>query len=518
MRIVTASQMRSIDEKTIDVAGIPGIVLMENAGRAIVQSIYSNFPEASRIAILVGKGNNGGDGLVIARHLVMFDVSVIVFLFSPPDGFQGDAQTNLSIVQKLGVPMREVNSETDLNQIEESLTGVDLVVDSIFGTGLRGGIHGYIADAIRLVNKMSMPILAVDIPSGLNADGGRVEGACICADITLTIGLPKLGLLTYPGVASTGGLEIVPTYEVGFPESIIATHNISLNWMQREDAVRLLPDRIPDSYKTNYGRVFVVAGSIGMTGAAALASESVLRVGAGLVTLGIPASLNQVLEVKLTEVMTLPLPETNQGSIALAAESEIEEYIGQTNSVLAIGPGLSQHVETVELVHRLVSQHDAPMVVDADALNAIAQDLEILKLLDSRSVLTPHPGEMSRLLGVPVSEIEADRVNISQKFARDHRLVLVLKGVPSIIARYDGQVWINSTGNAGMATAGIGDVLTGVIAGLIAQGIDSFEAAVLGVYVHGFAGDLVSESVGQHGMVAGDLLEYLPIAMEQLRE
>ena len=249
-----------------------------------------------------------------------------------------------------------------------------------------------------------------------------------------------------------------------------------------------------------------------MTGAAALASESVLRVGAGLVTLGIPASLNQVLEVKLTEVMTLPLPETNQGSIALAAESDIKEYIDRTNSVLAIGPGLSQHVDTVELVHRLVSQHDVPMVVDADALNAIAQNLEILKLLDSRSVLTPHPGEMSRLLGIPVSEIEADRVNISQQFARDHRLV------PSIIAGYDGQVWINSTGNAGMATAGIGDVLTGVIAGLIAQGIDSFEAAVLGVYVHGFAGDLVSESVGQHGMVAGDLLEYLPIAMEQLRE
>lgn len=517
MRIVTASQMRSIDEQTIEAIGIPGIVLMENASRAVVRFICSNFPDASRIAILVGKGNNGGDGLVIARHLMMSDVSVIVFLFSPADCFRGDAQTNLSIVQNLEIPIREVSSKTNLKQIEKSLTEMDLVVDSIFGTGLRGGVHGHIAEIIRLVNESSVPILAVDIPSGLNADNGRAEGACVCADITLTIGLPKLGLLTYPGVEIAGKLEIVPTYEVGFPESIIETHDIVLNWIQHEDAVRLLPDRTPNSYKTSYGRVFVVAGSIGMTGAATLASEAVLRVGAGLVILGIPASLNQVLEMKLTEVMTIPLPETDQGSIALAAESRIGEYIDRNESVLAIGPGLSQHFETAELVNRLVCQHDKPMVIDADGLNAVAQNLDTLKFLNTESVLTPHPGEMSRLLDVPVSEIEADRVNIAQQFAQDHQLVLVLKGVPSIVARYDGQVWINSTGNAGMATAGSGDVLTGVIAGFIAQGMDSFSAAVLGVYLHGFAGDLASESVGQYGMVAGDLLGYLPIAIERLR-
>lgn len=518
MRIVTASQMRSIDKQTIQEVGIPGIVLMENVGRAVVQSIYSNFPDASRVAMLVGKGNNGGDGLVVARHLTMSNVSVIVFLFSAPDQFQGDSQKNLSIVQNLDVPIREINSKTNLEQIETSLMEVDLVVDSIFGTGLRGGVHGHIGEIIKLVNETEVPVLAVDIPSGLNADNGRAEGACVCADMTFTIGLPKLGLLTYPGAEIAGKLEIIPTHEVGFPEYIIETHDITLNWVQHEDAVRLLPDRASDSYKTNCGRVFVVAGSTGMTGAAALASEAVLRAGAGLVTLGIPASLNLALEVKLTEVMTLPLPETDQGSIALAAESQIREYVDRTKSILAIGPGLSQHSETVELVNRLVCQHNQPLVVDADGLNAIAQDLNTLKFLNSGSVLTPHPGEMSRLIGIPVLEIEADRVNVAQQFARDYQLVLVLKGAPSVVAQYDGQVWINSTGNAGMATAGSGDVLTGVIAGLIAQGVDSFAAAVLGVYLHGLAGDLASGSIGQHGMIAGDLLEYLPIAIERLRE
>ncbi|HIC16665.1 TPA: NAD(P)H-hydrate dehydratase [Candidatus Poribacteria bacterium] len=517
MRIVTADQMRSIDKQTIEKVGIPGIVLMENAGRAVVQSIYSNFPDANRIAILVGKGNNGGDGLVIARHLMMSNASVIVFLFSSPDQFRGDAQKNLSIVQNLEIPIKEINSKTNLNQIKTSLTEADLIVDSIFGIGLCGGVHGHIGEIIEVVNEANTPILAVDIPSGLNADNGRVEGACICANMTFTIGLPKRGLLTYPGAEIAGNLEIIPAHEVGFPESIIETHDVALNWTQHEDVERLLPDRPPNSHKTNYGRVFVVAGSTGMTGAAALASEAVLRVGAGLVTLGIPASLNLALEVKLTEVMTLPLPETDQGSIALAAESQIGEYVDRTKSVLAIGPGLSQHSETVELVNRLVSQHDKPLVVDADGLNAITQKPDTLKFLSSGSVLTPHPGEMSRLIGVPISEIEADRVNIAQQFVQDYQLVLVLKGAPSIVAGYDGQAWINSTGNTGMATAGSGDVLTGIIAGLIAQGIDSLDAAVLGVYLHGLAGDLASKSVGQHGMIAGDLLEYLPIAIEHLR-
>jgi NAD(P)H-hydrate epimerase len=325
------------------------------------------------------------------------------------------------------------------------------------------------------------------------------------------MGLPKRGNLIHPGAELTGQLEVA---DIGFPLSVIDAQNVRINWTRPSDAARILPSRSPHSHKGTYGRVFVAAASTGMTGAAALTSAGALRVGAGLVTLGTPKSLNPILEVKLTEAMTVPLPETAEGSLALEAKSHIIETVARTKSVLAIGPGLSQHPETVALVHSLISESNTPTVIDADGINALSKSKDILSSLSPQTVLTPHPGEMARLIGGTVEMLERDRIGIAQRFAETHNVTLVLKGAPTVIAGGNGEVWINSTGNAGMATGGMGDVLTGLIAGLMAQKASPFDAAVLGVYLHGLAGDIVAESIGMHGLMAGDVLNNVPKAIK----
>ena len=511
MKVVTASEMRQIDGQTIEAIGIPGVVLMENAGGAVVRAIRKHFPECQRIGVVVGKGNNGGDGLVIARQLALAGRSVQIFLVSPPDRFTGDALTNLQIAQNLDLPFVQILSEDDLGQLKNPLRTCDLIVDAIFGTGLRGAVRGYIADVIECINAAACPVVAVDLPSGLEADTGVAEGACIQATYTVTMGLPKRGLLLHPGADWTGKLEVA---DIGFPPSVIAAQNIQVNWTQPEDAAKVIPPRHRHSHKGTYGRIFVVAASTGMTGAATLTSEAALRVGGGLVTLGIPTSLNPILEMKLTEVMTLPLPETAEGTLARDAKSQILEFVERTGSVLAVGPGLSQHPETVSLVHSLIREIEPPIVIDADGLNALAQSKELLSSLTSRAVLTPHPGEMGRLIGGTVAEVERDRIGVAQHFAQEYDVTLVLKGAPTVIAGGSGEVWLNSTGNPGMATAGMGDVLTGIIVGLMAQGVSSYDAAMFGVYLHGLAGDMAAESIGMHGLMAGDVLAAVPKAIE----
>ncbi len=511
MKVVTAQEMRQIDQQTIEQIGIPGTVLMEHAGSAVVRVLRQQFPECKNIGIIVGKGNNGGDGLVVARQLAHTGQPIQIFLVSPPESFAGDALINLQIAQGLDLPITPILSEDELERLKNQLTSSDLIVDSIFGTGLRGGVHGFIGDVIECINGSGKPVIAIDLPSGLWADTGIAEGACIQANYTVTMGLPKRGNLIHPGAELTGQLEVA---DIGFPLSVIDAQNIQINWTQPSDAVRLLPSRQTHSHKGTYGRVFVAAASTGMTGAAALTSAGALRVGAGLVTLGTPKSLNSILEVKLTEVMTLPLPETAEGSLALEAETDIIEAIEQSKSILAIGPGLSQHPETVALVHSLIRESETPTVIDADGINALSKSREILSSLSPQTVLTPHPGEMARLIGGTVETLERDRIGIAQQFAQTYNVTLVLKGAPTVIAGGNGEVWINSTGNAGMATGGMGDVLTGLIAGLIAQKVSPFDAAVLGVYLHGLAGDIVAESTGMHGLMAGDVLNNVPKAIK----
>ena len=510
MKVVTAQEMRQIDRGAIEQIGIPGAILMEHAGSAVVRTIRQHFPKCRHIAVVVGKGNNGGDGLVVARQLALTGQPIQIFLVSPPESFTGDALINLQIAQNLNLPITQVLSENALQALKSQIASADLIVDSIFGTGLRGGVHGFIGDVIECINAMGQPVVAIDLPSGLSADTGLAEGACIQATYTVTMGLPKRGNLIHPGATLTGQLEVA---DIGFPPSVIDAQNIQINWTQPSDAARWLPSRQTYSHKGTYGRVFVVAASTGMTGAAALTSAGALRVGAGLVTLGAPKSLNPILEVKLTEVMTLPLPETVEGALALEAKSHIIDAVERNKSVLAIGPGLSQHPQTIKLVHSVIHETNTPTVIDADGINALSKSKDMLSSLSPQTVLTPHPGEMARLIGGTVAALERDRIGIAQQFAQVHDVTLVLKGAPTVIAGSNGEVWINSTGNPGMATGGMGDVLTGLIAGLMAQKVSPFDAALLGVYLHGLAGDIVAESIGMHGLMAGDVLNNVPKAI-----
>ena len=511
MKVVTAHEMRQIDQQTIHGIGIPGIVLMENAGGAVVAAIQKRFSDCRRIAIVVGKGNNGGDGLVVARKLAFAGLSVQVILVSPSNEFKGDALINLQIAQNLNLSIVQVLSQPDLDQLQPQISEYDLIVDAILGTGLRGAVRGFVASVITCINESGSPIVAIDLPSGLQTDTGAIEGVCIKATYTVTIGLPKRGLLIHPGAETAGKLEIA---DIGFPPNVIEPLSVQVNWTQSGDASNLIPPRYRHSHKGTYGHVFVAAASAGMTGAAALTSQAAYRVGAGLVTVGIPNSLNPILEAKLTEVMTLPLPETAERTLALDSGSQILEFIEKTESILAIGPGLSQHPETVTLVHNLIRNNERPIVVDADGLNALAKSKKLLSFLPPQTVLTPHPGEMARLIGESVSKVEYDRIGIAQQFALDHDVILVLKGAPTVVASGNGDVWINSTGNSGMATGGMGDLLTGVIAGLMAQQSSSHDAAILGVYLHGLAADIAAESVGVHGLMAGDVLDALPSAFQ----
>ncbi len=527
MKVVTAAEMRRIDQQTIEDIGIPGLLLMETAGSAIVRSIQRHYPNAQQVGIFAGKGNNGGDGIVIARQLAHAGRTVHLFLLAPEERFTGAARQNLQIVKRLAerTPAARCLLITELLTDTETgfaqIPACDLFVDAIFGTGLRDAIRPPIAALITRINSGSTPVLAVDLPTGLDADTGQPLGACVRATRTVTIGLPKRGLLLHPGAELAGELEVA---DIGFPASVVDAQGIRVNWTTEAHAAHWMPTRAADSHKGSYGRVLVVAGATGMTGAAALASEAALRVGAGLVTLALPESLNPILETLLPEVMTFPLPETETGSLAVSATAPILDYAEKTDAVLAIGPGLSQHPQTVDLVLQLVRENCEKglarrMLLDADGLNALSQHADtVLPSLGSDTVLTPHPGEMARLTQTPVGTLQADRIGAAEAFTQKYRGTLVFKGAPTITRTAPGPIWINSTGNPGMATAGMGDVLTGLIAGLMAQRIPSERAAPLGVYLHGLAGDIASERFGTHGLIASDLLRHVPQALASLTQ
>lgn len=526
MKVVTAQEMRNIDIQTIEETGIPGIVLMENAGMGIVHAVEekrsdprlfpraSSFPCPFRVSIFAGRGNNGGDGVVIARHLFNRGYDVTIYLISEPDKLTGDALINLKIAQNIQIPMEVMLSEDQLADYKHQIVASDLLIDAIFGTGLKGAVIGFPASVIDFLNLSGVPIVAVDLPSGLEADTGRVEGACIRASLTVTMALPKRGLLLYPGANFVGELQVA---DIGVSHEVVESQDIRVDQPQASEIASLLPVRQRDAHKGDFGKALILAGSEGYTGAAALTSEAALRTGAGLVTLGIPYSLNAIMEVKLTEVMTRPLPETESLSLASVARDEIMELVGGLDAV-ALGPGLSRDPETVSLIQELCRGIHIPKVIDADGLNALAEDRDILKDLGSQAILTPHPGEMSRLMGCSISDIQSDRIGVAQRFAEENGVVLVLKGAPTVAADPQGMVYINSTGNSGLASGGTGDVLTGAIAGFLAQGLDAIDAAILGVYVHGLAGDLAAIAQGEAGMLAGDVLRHLPVAIQRLNE
>jgi hydroxyethylthiazole kinase-like uncharacterized protein yjeF len=509
MKVVTAEQMQELDRKSIEVYRIPGIVLMENAGRGAVEVITRNFPDIQKktIAIIAGKGNNGGDGFVMARYLLNRGISVKVFLLTDPKSLRGDAEINFNIFHHMKGEIIPVPSSKDYQKVKKSLENFDLLIDGIFGTGLDAEVRGYYREVIDHLNTLQKPIVAIDVPSGLDADTGKPLGTAVRASLTITFGLPKVGHLVSPGIDYVGSLKIV---DIGIPGRLVEEEKIQTHLLEREPLQRWLSTpRRANTHKGDYGHLLVIAGSVGKTGAAAMACEAALRMGAGLVTLAIPKSLNSIMEVKLTEVMTEPLPETPKQTLSLRAFNTILRLCENKKAVV-IGPGIGTYKETQSLVLKLIKALDLPIVLDADGLTSLSAQPKSLLVTKRPLILTPHPGEMARLIQSTVKEVQEDRIGVSKSFSQSHRIYLVLKGHRTLIATPKGEVFINPTGNPGMASGGTGDVLTGMIGGLICQGFDILPSLQMSVYLHGWAGDEVARELGEKSLVATDIIKKIP--------
>lgn len=514
MKIVTATQMRTLDHRTITEAQVPGPVLMERAGAGAANFIQHHFGplRGKSITILCGKGNNGGDGLVVARLLRQLRARVTVFLLAPATDLSRDGIVMYRRWLRAGgkSSTREFRSS---EQAKPILVSSDLIVDALLGTGLSATVTGAYREAIQLMNQAGRPIIAIDMPSGIHADNGTILGQAVRATATVTFGLPKLGLYVGPGIDHAGTIHVV---DIGIPTAYTEALDTRIILVTSEQVANALPPRRASSHKGTYGHAGILAGSVGKTGAAALAARAALRMGTGLVTVAIPSSVNDILEAKLLEAMTMPLPETKARTLGRSGFDRVLAFM-QARTAIAIGPGLSTHPETVELIQSLMKHLDRPTVLDADALNALASRASLLTECKTPPILTPHPGEMARLEVEATSQsVNADRIGTAKRFARERGVFLVLKGARTVIARPDGLLAICPTGNPGMATAGTGDVLTGMIVGLLAQGVQSWEAACAATYLHGAAGDLAAQQLGQASMLAGDLIAHIPYALQAI--
>jgi ADP-dependent NAD(P)H-hydrate dehydratase / NAD(P)H-hydrate epimerase len=513
MRVLNSAQMREADRRTIDEIGIASLVLMENAGRqavAAMESMYSDLLER-RIAILCGRGNNGGDGFVIARTLVQRGGDVAVFLLGRVADVRGDARINLDILGRLGVTVVEVADGQAWELHFSEVSDCTLIVDAIFGTGLNAPVRGFVESVVADINASGIPVVAIDLPSGLSADSPDPIGPSIHASVTVTIAAPKLPLVLPPAERHAGDVVIA---DIGIPGDVLETvdgPHVAL--LTRTSMRELIAQRTPDSHKGDYGHVLVVAGSQGKTGAAHLAAIGALRSGAGLVTIATPACCQAILAAMAPEYMTQALPETGDGLHADA----VDRVLDAARDVIAVGPGLGQASGTREFMQQLVDRATMPLVIDADGLNAFASDPDRLSGREGRDVIiTPHPGEMARLVGMTTAEVQSSRLEIARNFAVAHHVYVVLKGHRTLIATPDEKVFINPTGNPGMATGGTGDVLTGVIAGWLAQLLDAEAACKLGVYLHGMAGDLAEADDGEVAMTASDVAGHLGDAVQEL--
>lgn len=510
MKIVSAAEMRFLDQRASTECKIPSLLLMENAARGFVDRLAEAIGplEGKRIVILAGRGNNGGDGLAAARHLRMRGATVLVYLFSEIALVHGDARVSLDIWQATAGTLR-IEGDPLSERLSLDLAQSDCLVDALLGTGLSKAVTGIYADAIALINNSGKTVIAMDIPSGLSADTGEALGMAVKADHTFTMAFPKRGFFLREGLVHCGRWNVV---DIGLPPTLVENAEIKYDLMTPTLLKGLLSPRRPGVHKGSQGHLILVAGSLGKKGAAHLSSLAALRTGAGLVTLALPKSIDTGTPLPTMEVMTLPLPESAEGSIALSAEKLLLKAV-EGKQALAIGPGLSQYPETQSLIKQLITKIALPMVIDADAINALAEDVSILKRKKGALVLTPHPGEMGRLLGKTAAEVQEDRFQIAARFAETWDVVLVLKGAHTIIAAPNGALRVNNTGNPGMASAGTGDALTGVIASLLAQGLDPLSAASLGVWLHGAAGDLAAAQRGEIGLLASDLIDKIPEAI-----
>jgi len=513
MKLVTAEQMRGLDNAAINTSHIPSIELMENAGRRTVDVMLEKYgdPMGQTVAVFAGPGNNGGDGLVIARLLTARLARTVVFLLVPKDKLKGDSAINYSRLRELPVKIIEFKNEEELRTASIILSQCWAVVDGLFGTGLTRPVTGIFAAAIQIMNEAPCPVIAVDIASGLNTDTGEILGSCVQADLTVTFGQAKIGQVVHPGREYTGLLEVV---DIGIPEKAVIEADIRLELLESKVGC-WLPLRPTLAHKGSYGHLLVVAGSLGKSGAAMLCGVGGLRVGTGLVTLCVPYELNQIVESGLWEAMTVPLQSPAHGILSIEDYTVIKDAL-QDKDALVLGPGIGTADETAELINKLYRETEIPTLVDADGLNILAADPTLLKKTAGQRILTPHPGEMSRLTGMTTRDIMMNRVAVTQKFAEENNVFVVLKGADTLICDPSGNTAINPTGNPGMATGGMGDVLAGIIGGFLAQGLSPWQACCLGVYSHGLAGDRLAEETAA-GYLASELADQLPFVLQELR-
>jgi hydroxyethylthiazole kinase-like uncharacterized protein yjeF len=521
MKIVTATEMRAIDRATSERFGVPSLTLMENAGVAVAGHVVEHYSPAPKITVFCGKGNNGGDGFVAARLLHLLGKAVQVILLADPAELRGDAAIMFG---KLPMAAIVIHSSEDLKSDRVRLAlPADLYLDAILGTGFKPPVGGLYADAIAILNASPSPVIAVDIPSGAGADAmgldrASQQGTIARADSIVTFTAPRPAHVF--SALTTG-----PTYvaQIGSPEEAIVS-SLQLNVITAHDFAPLIAPRKAESNKGNYGHVLIVGGSLGKSGSVAMAGMAALRAGAGLATVATAKSVLPTVAGFHPELMTEPLAETADGTISASAGAQVDALV-KGKSVLAIGPGISRAPETSELVRSLVGRSDLPIVLDADGLNAFEGRTQELSGKGRVLVITPHPGEMARLCGCTIADVQKDRLGVARKFAREHELIVVLKGHRTLVVHPDGEAWVNTTGNPGMSTGGTGDILTGMVAGLLAQNTiaqnttphpkDALLAVCAAVHLHGLAGDVMRESVGEHSMVATDLLQGLPEAFRR---
>lgn len=536
--LVRAGQMRDIDAAAIQEMGISSLELMEAAGRAVAEAVLAHFgaDEARRVLIVCGKGNNGGDGFVAARHLREAGIQPRVVVAGEESELTPDARINADAWRTTGGTIDFLPDEAAAARFFQNPPPFDVAIDALLGTGASGMPRGAVLEAIRGLGRAGRPIAAIDIPSGIDADTGAVPGAAVDADITITLGLPKRGLWLFPAREHVGVIEVA---DIGIPREASMAADVRDFLVQDEDAAAWLPIWPRAAHKGTRGRLLVLGGSEGLTGAPVLAAQAALRVGAGLVTVGIPASLNDILEVKLTEAMTLPLAEATGRCLAPEAMAAVGAFDSVRVNAAVLGPGLSRREPALQFAREMVAGFDRPMVVDADALFAFRGQVDRLARRKPGAgspnsgtttggpgvpgaagplVLTPHPGEASWLMDLPAHEIDARRIDLARDWARRLGQVIVLKGAPTVVGSPEGEAFVNPTGGPLLATGGTGDVLAGLIGGLLAQGAPPLSAALLGVYLHGLLADLFEERRGARGLIASDLIELLPVALGEIHE
>ncbi len=499
MIVLTPEEMAKLDQKVID-NGYESLILMETAGRGTFQSLQEKYDRDNKILILAGSGNNGGDGLVIGRLLDICKYNVKIIIVGNQNKLNKDPLTNYKICELRDMDIQFFEQDSDLQLIKNAITESDVIVDSLLGTGLKGDLRSPYLEIVKMINDSKNKVLAVDIPSGINGRNGQVMKEAVKADYTVTMAFSKIGHHLYPGRAYTGELQRV---DLGFPEHLIEYSKYKHHSLTLQEAGNLLPKRAKTGHKGSFGKVLVIGGSKGLEGAPALSGKSALKMGTGLVKTVIPSEISSTVSSFSPELISDDLTIEN-------IEKDIKDY-----DVIALGPGLGIGEFQKEIVSYLINKAELPIVIDADGLNNL--NLKELKNAKSNLVLTPHPGEFARLIGKSIPEVQANRLKYVREFVDKYKVNLVLKGASSLVSDPAGNIYINPTGNEGMATAGSGDVLTGIISSLIGQGLNTFNSAVLGVYLHGLAGDISTDKLGSHSVVAQNLIENIPPAISKIK-